>query len=447
MLSAYLRESVWDCLLMLAVSASLCALCLDGFFVAASLQHGPLPVVASAVCLVLLCGVGYTSASALWGGIGYAAAVLVVWVACAVATPPDMLLVDCEENLLIFSVVVTLVPTLVFLLSRSRIGSYVLFAACVFTAGMVQFFYGNGELVWSLLATLASLAMVMYRNFLVSAQRATSVRSLSFVAGFATSLTVVLAALGVAVGVWYGVLAPLDPPVADVKFVTEYRALETRAVKGVADEYQTPNLDLMNSQVNDGERTTGDLLLVDNGARVPANGRKPPEEADENESGESVGMDATSADNAFDVLNYLLEHNIALYAVLLVLVAVLAFFVVRRLMRSWRLGRVRSLSPSEQVSSLYVFIVGKFGALGMGIARGQTSFEHARAVEGSVERFDAESGVRFADLAAVYAGVAYGNETASQEQADWFARYYKSFWKAARAQLGNWRYFLKSFSL
>ena len=54
----------------------------------------------------------------------------------------------------------------------------------------------------------------------------------------------------------------------------------------------------------------------------------------------------------------------------------------------------------------------------------------------------------FASLTEDYTRLVFGSdEQISQERADDFAKYYKSFWKSCRTYLGSVKYFFKSFRL
>ena len=450
MKSLYLKSAIWDYLLVFAASIGMCYTLLNCFYVDPSLQYSPIPAVICAIVLLALFAVG-ANRKTLRIGIPLFAVVLVAsWIVGAALTPDGAFLVDNESNMMIFVMCTTLTPTGVFLLSRRLTGAALLFIGGSFIIALVQFLYEFFDLAWALVFVAAALAGIVYRNYQMSLRSSSSVRKIAFAPGFAVAAGTCAVAVGLGCAVFFGIIAPLNPPAAEVKLLTEYRALETLRVKGIADVYQVPNLDMTSSETNEDERTTDDIKESPNGREYPASGKD--EKEDESQDANTppgaslMGVNLDIPDETFELIAYILRISLAVLALLLV-VAAIAYFVGRRLYRKRRLEKLAGLPIAEQVEALYLFLVGRFEKLGIHVAPGQTLSDFAVANAATMEQFDSEAGVPFSALTSDYVAVAYGKQPLGEDAATRASKYYESFWKACRLKLGPVKYFFKSFRL
>lgn len=446
--SAYLKDSIWDFLLVALASVALSYTLLDSFYIDPALQYSPLAAVTSVVLVAVLFVIAFNRKSTKLGIIAYIV-LCIVLLGVGVATSGDSPLVDSESSHVYLALVLVLTPTLVFLLSRKRGLTAVLFIAGVAICAWIQFFYERYELAWDLLFVFSSLALIIYKNFQLSARTATSVRSVSFPAGFGVAAGSVLACGAVAALVWFAIIAPLNPGALQIKLITEYKALETVQVQGTSKTYEVPNMDMTSNRTNDDERTTDDMQISDDGRPTPANFKSNAQSNDDNKdsSGSFLGIDTDSLQKTFDFQNNTRQAVTALLLLLLIPIAIIAYFVGRRLWRRRRLNKIQQSAPSEQVEQLYRFLIGRLGKVGIAVPTGATASEFARNNESALEAYNREAGVSFTDLTDSFVRVSYGKGDASEEEAQGFASFYKCFWKAARKQLGAFRYFLRSFRL
>ena len=448
----YLRSALWDFVLTLGVTSSLCYTLLNCFYIAESLQYGPVPALVCAAVLVALFGISANRSVSRIGIPVFAIALVASWVAAAAVTPDGAYLVDSESNYLIFVMCTTVTAVVCFALSRRVPGAALLFIAGSFIVGIVQFLYDRGDVVWSVLFVASSLALIVFKNYQLSLRSSTGLKKVAFAPGFAVALCTALVAVGLGCGIWFGVLAPLNPPAAEIKLLTEYRALETVRIKGVADVYQVPNIDMTSDKTNDGERTTDDIKESADGRPYPATGEgesqeNEPEDSKTPPSSSFSGINMDSTNDMFDFLNYKQIKWTALIVSIMLIAAIVAYFVGRRVLRKRRLARVQQMPVSEQVKELYLFFVNRFERLGIRIAPGQTLGDYAVANAATMEQFDREAGASFASLTQDYIAAAYGNQELGEASSRKFADYYNAFWKACRRKLGAPRYLLKSFRL
>ena len=445
-LKLYMRMAIWDLLLACVTGMSLTYVVLDSFYINPAFQYSPLPGVISMVLIVALFLAARNRQTALVGGI-------IIGIACvggifaAIVCSPSAFMADTEETYFYAALVCVLVPLLSFGLTRSHVGCVLYFAIGAFICAWMQFFYEFYEIVWTLLFVICSLMLVVYKNYQQSARRATSVRTLSFSAGAIVALCAAGASVGIACIVWFGIIAPLDPEALEIKLIEEYRALETIEVVGTSDEEMTPNMELASELLTDRTRTTDDLLEDELGTEMPAP-EDDPEAGESQSSGMFSGLNIDSVIETFESITDV-EETYPWHLLLLILIplAIIAYFVGRRVYRTVRLRNIQKLSLEEQVQAIYLFIMKKLQHLGFRVPEGSTLREFADNNEESLREFREVSGVSFTQLTALYTTCVYGRQGVAQQGADSMALFYQGFWKAARKKLGNFAYFIKSFAL
>ncbi len=442
----YLRSMVWNFILTAVAAVSLTYVLLDGFYVDPSLQFSVIPAVIDLVCLVVLFLISRRRSTMLIGGVIYVVLLVAIWVVSAVMIPEGLIFVDFEGNYLIFTMVITLTATMCFLLTRRALGTAVLFIIGAFLLGLIQLFYERFNLVWTVLFVLSVLALLIYLNYQRSVRTALSVEKVSFAPGFAVSLITCLVAVGLAAGVWYGIIAPMDPEALDIKLITEYRALETVQVRGTSDVYQTPNIDMTSDDLNDGVRTTDDIKEDVSGDPWPARGNTTDEPEEQDNESSSMGLNLEDIQDVFDLQNNPQNWPLVLLLIL-VIAAIVLYFILRRVRRNRRLAKFRELGPDREYEETFLFLIDRFRRVGIAVPPGQTIREFGVSSETAMRHHNSESGVEFKDLAGCYSGMVYGNRRADEEHVSKIEKFYRSFWKACRKQLGNIRYFFKSFRL
>ena len=442
----YLKSALWEFILVFVAALSLCYTLLNGFYIDPALQYSPIPAVVVAVCLLALFFIGSNKRFMLPGGIIYAVVMVIAWIAGAASTGAEAILVDNEANYLIFVMVATLTATGCYLLSRGRTSAVILFIVSAFLIGLIQMFYGRFELVWTILLVLSTLALIIYKNYQMVLHDAQSVQKLSFVPGFAVAVCATVVAVGVGIGLWFGVIAPLNPGAVEIKLITEYRALETVEVRGTSDEYQIPNLDMTSDQTNDDARTTDDIKEAMDGERIPATGDADSDPNDGDSQGSFMGLNLDSLQDAFDMQSH--PNNWPLLLIfLLPILAIIAYFVLRRSWRVHRLNQMRALGPDGEFEQVFLFLIERFRRVGIRVPEGQTMLEFGVSSAGAMHWYNEESKENFADLCASYTTMAYGTRPVTDGDVSAIETFYTSFWKAARKQLGNVKYFFKSFRL
>lgn len=443
---AYVKYALWDAILVFAAAMSLNYIALDCFYVSPALQYGPVPALVALVCTLALFLIAKNRGTARIGSIVYAAVIVVVWVVSGVLTPGGQIFEDDESNYLIFTMVTTLVPTVCFLVSRKRAGAAVLFIGGVFIIAITELLYARFELAWTIVFLVAVLALVIFKNYQQCLANATTVRKATMLPGFCVALAAVVLAVGVGVGVWYGIIAPMDPGAVQIKLVTEYRSLETKQVIGTSNIFQEPNTDMTSNNTNDSVRTTDDIQEGEDGVKWPATGKE--EEPDDQDLQNTfLGINIDSLQDAFDFQQNPSVRPLMISILLLIVLAIVAYFVGRRAWRKRRLEKLRAQGAAAEYEGLFLFLIERFKRLGITVPKGQTVLEFGHHADNAVGVFNHEAGVAFSDLTADYSALVYGKRELDERSLKNIESYYLAFYKAAREYLGSVKYFFKSFRL
>lgn len=461
-LARYLKSIAGEFILLFASAASFACVIGNAFFLSSVPDRELLSALGTALLLAVLYLAAYQRKTMPVGIVAYIA-LLAVLIAVALANSTgENIYIDAEGNRLYLVACIAFAATASFLLTRSLPGSALWFLIVAFACSVVQAFYECNELALSLVAGAAALALAIYRNFSLGLVRADVVRKASRASGFAASLATVVCAAAAALALWFLVIAPADPQVAQIKLITEYRQLPVENIRGVADEQPQLDLDLTTDRDhlsdNDFRYTTDDLVRGESDVVISAQqlldqltvGGGVTDTGMGNDAARDGGLDKDSLEQTYDAQSY----SVVFPYIVLIIVAILVFaaaiaaaFLLRRRLRMRRLRRMLAGDPADQARALYQFVLSRFSRIGFAVAPGATLAEFARAQATRMAIFDAEAGASFVDLTATYEQLTFGSRVPTDDEIVPFVAYYLAFWKAARAYLGNFRYFFKSFRL
>ncbi len=458
----YLKSQVGEFALLLVAAASFSCVIENAFFLSSVPARIPLTFCACAVLLELLYLAAWRRRRMAVGVACYLAVLaLMVAVALALSTGED-LYADAEGNYLYLVLCIAFSATASFLLSRRVAAGVLWFLVVAFCCSVVQAFYERNDLVPSLAAAGAALALVIYRNFVTGLEGADVVRGASRAQGLAASLAVVAGAGAAALAVWFLVIAPLSPGVLEIKLITEYRQLPVDLVRGVAEEQPTLNLELTTDRdhlLDDEYRyTTDDLVRGESDVVISAQqvldqetlGGGTTDSGAGTDGAKDGGLDKDSLEEDFDAQSYSSVFPfivVVLAAIAALALLITALFLLRRRRRIARLRALLAAPAPDQARGIYQFLLSRFSRIGFQVPPGFTLSEFARAQAARMAIFDVAAGVSFADITRVYEEVTFGSRVPTDDDIVPFVAYYLAFWKASRAYLGNFKYFFKSFRL
>lgn len=437
----YLRASAFDFILCLVISIGLGYINCGAFFVDASLQNSPLALALScAIPLALLFATAYSRRTVLPGAAGTLAALVIAVIAAGAISGTANMFSDSADNPVVFIVVMFLCSALTFLLTRKRWMARALFLVAVLDMAFVEFMYKDGHWAALVAVLIAAGAMAVYRNYRANLRDASS-NTVSFTAAFGvgTAFSVLLAALACAL--FFGVIAPLNPPAQEIKIFTRYVNYEEVEMTGVGDT--SPTLDPNQSSGIDQNQTqdSKDDSDGDNEEETQANSK--PDNSPSEGSKEDQSDQGKSA--LQEMLNFLLANPPYLVlAILLLLLIIASPFVIKIWLRRRWFAKTCALPPAQCVERFFGFFMKRFAILKIRKRDDQTLDEFAQATKGSLASFCVnDQQVEFSDVAGIYSKAVYGHAQPTEDELDKVKSFYNGFYRAFAELSGKPRYCLR----
>ena len=389
-LSAYLKNRLIDCVLCIFMVLGLGLNVVQGFHVADEIAMNPLIVLAAtAPFLIALFFVGYNKRSLL---VGIPALIVGIVIYCAILaqfTPTPLFHEGYENNVLVF-VVLPPVALAVYLLSRTRNGLAALFVIGCLACGIIQFLYATNLIAPTMLfiITCATLYLIktsaspIAENSEDNSKRpmtsnssnadtdsipepTTSARNpylqnglqSALAKGTDTQLPRLIMGFGLAAascllgaGLFFLVIAPLNPPAHELKLITEYYSLEEVHVSGLLAFLHQRNDDLSSRNFDEESRYSDSLSENEQDANGDAHAND--DGTDEQKGAGSY--DALTVGDPLSLVRYLQEHWwIGVLVLVFLVVAWIMVVALVRLRRKRRLQRWSRLDPDQRCKAIF----------------------------------------------------------------------------------------------
>lgn len=466
-LGAYLAARKGELLLVLLCAWAVTAVCLNGFHMDALAQdygrtvRALLALPAVAVLLAALYVGAHRRQRIARAVVLFIVAAALVVVVCMALSTGAQPYADEEGNYLSLGLAAIVVTLLCFLLTRTLAGCLAWFAVSALICSMAQAFFAGEDTVLSLVAAVCALALVVYRNFSLSVRGAQLASKGAGAHAFAASLVPALLCAAAALAVWVLVIAPLSPGVLSIKLFTEYKQLPIEEYVGTAQEHPQLDYSMSSRTTVEGEPYTTDDLREDNASQERVDAASAlQQQVLANQGGQGTGASAgggskqdfstDSQDAVYNPISYDVEFPwaalwIGIVVALLVLCA--GCFLIRRWLRMRRLRRILAQPPAEQVKELYRFILGRLERIGFTQPSGSSLREFAASSARQMDTLTSVTRVPFTRMTEAYIAAVYSGQEPAEEEVVLMTAYYLRFWRAARAHLGNLKYFFASFRL
>lgn len=348
---------------------------------------------------------------------------------------------DTAVYIYVFAAVI--IPLIVFLLSRSRVGSAALFLLGILLGAVIDYL-GFDSKTWCAVAFAgAVVAMFLLRQYRRNALKGSTV-SPSFGRFLLTAAITVAVAAALAGGLFVGVISPLNPPTAKLNLVTSYNRWDILERVGIAQAYKLPDdllaeLDEDKLQNSNEEGETPDDLLTELEA---------PEENSRLENDRELEL-GNSSDNVKALTSVSYETNktilVIIIAALLVLTIVLAPILKRRL-RARQFRCISQMEPRAQTMELYRFYLKSFGKLGFARSPVQTELEYVGAFSDRLAPYT-QGAIGIEQLTDTYLEARYGGRETSDEARKSLYGLYPKLLENYRKLSGRLKYILKYFAL
>ncbi len=432
----YLKKSIADLVLCTCMTLALAQAVCSGFVLtgvlSGSVLAGHLLSAAQPFAQVLFS----RSRRTIWAGIAAAFVLAVIGLVCVRLNQPFR--DETANSAFIFVLVHIVTALLVWLLTRSRPGTIVLFLTGTILCAGAHFLQFPIP-VWSLfLFLLAVSASFLYRVHTVSLQKADIVSGSTGTYLRQTGI-VAVAVLLLASGVFFGVVQPLDPPTQELKLITVLKSMRQLDRLGVSSLEVVLDPELSSDEEPEDEETGSEENEEDSDS--PQGESETPERSPTDTLRESF---TSTVQQTWEAVRYDQHDFQWLWLLLLIPAAIAAAYIVRFERRKrWR-KRVRALPRESAVVNYYRYFLKRLSRLGLKRAANATLREYAAFNEVPLQPFEGEN-CRFAELTAIYESVLYGRHQVTEQEYAAYEAFFDRFYPGLKKELGPVRYWLKAF--
>lgn len=445
----YFKTSVWDFLFCMITSSTLSFMVCSGFYISTSLHYNyPLIIGCSTVLLLVLFLIAYNQRTAVFGSLALAVVAIAALVIGVSLQGGANIFVDDESNPTLFFVVVFTTALLVFLLSRRKGGTIVLAVGGILTGTLVEFLYDTFHLIPFLVFLVALAALFIYRNYSLKLKGTVTKKS-SFIMASLVATTICLVALGGSLGVFYGVIAPQEPGVRELKLITKYMAYEELHLRGINADMAITDPDLTTALLND----QTEAVQEDQGSDQS-------QEADQNTQdddslsqtlqnlGSMVQYSADGAGEFYQLITYSLPSWLWPMVIALLLALILGAVLLKRLFRRRWIRKVQTYPPKVQAQVLYHFYLDELRRMKIVKPPQASPYEFAASAVTKLVVFSNNTQqVGFIDLTRVFMKAAYSDLEIRDEELGAYRIFHADFYRNCIAYLGRFKYCFKFFRL
>ncbi|MGM9606061.1 MAG: DUF4129 domain-containing protein [Oscillospiraceae bacterium] len=432
----YLKNSIADFVLCTCITLALVPAVCSGFVLTDALSGSVIAVLLLSAVLTFLLVLLSRSRKATWLGIAAAFVLAVVGLVYINVYRPFT--DETANSAFIFVLVQVITAVLVWLLTRSRPGTVVLFLiGTILCAGahFLQFPIPAWCLFLFLLAVSASF---LYRVYTVSLQKADIISGSQKTYLRQTAIVAMIVML-LAGGVFFGVVRPLNPPTLELKLITVLKSMQQLDRLGVSSTEIVLDPNLESAEEPEDEEKGNEENEEESDSPQGVN------DIPQTSLTESIRENVTSAvQQTWAAVRYD-QHNFQwLWLLLLIPAAIAAAYLWRFEHRKrWR-KRVQALPRECAVVNYYRYFLKRLSRLGLKRSENATLREYAALNEVQLQPFEGED-CRFADLTATYESVLYGRHRVTDREYAAYEAFFDGFYPGLKKELGPVRYWLKAF--
>ena len=437
--------------LLCSILASSCAYVAGGgFYVSEAVQNDPLLAIALPFAMIGFLVLQQRGGRLRAFGLAAYAVIVIAIVGWAISSAPEgQVMADIEANPTIFVLVLVVSTALTFFLSRTTVGLVALIFFAVVDVFVIEFLYQNpAYTIPSCIAIVALVALVAFSRIRLVCFKG-SAKNLPHGAAFGSavgSIALAIVLVGVACAAFVFIIAPLNPPVAELEPFRTPIYYDLQKYQGIVDIDEVPNEDLQ-SQEQEGDKVSDKVGEEDSAPGADA----PPAESLGKTLSQFLGQTFSidSPRETYDPYSY--ERNVPwpLIIVLAVIVAIVVAIVAKRRLRARWLAKCSELPAGKQVVRIYEWLQKRLKIVGLGRYEVETPAEYLDRNQMPLDSFfgvegDAE---RFAELTAAFEDARYGHLVARGTDVSEFYELVRCFPKCASYYLGRPGYLKRYFRI
>lgn len=436
----YWKYYGWEALLALLMSFTAIITFAQGFYIPDSAADNILLALVFSVGVLLYCFSGnYNKRTMIVFSVLFVVIIAVLFLALHAGGKDIVDTKDSATSIYIYYIAALIIPTVVFLLSRTRLGLAVLFLAGIYLYALNAFLKFETK-PWCLIIFIhAAIVMYLMRQYrIMILKNNTSEPAFGQFAG-STAGTVVLAIM-LGTLLFFGLIRPLAPPVMDLKLIAKYLSYQILEMIGVTEQYQQPDQNSESNLNNDQQQETSEKEETD---------EKSNEETQAEEGDELERPDTGANEDKEALRSVSWEHSRLLLAILITL-AVVAAIVSAFLLKLWnrkkQMARLQLGDSRQQVIDTYRFCLEKFAKIGFPRPAQYTELEYADSCYDRLAPY-LKGSVDLDEMTDLFIDARYEGRDIPEEEAERFAGIYPAFLRNYRHLHGNFRYLLRFFTL
>ena len=447
-MARYIKYCIPDYILCLLMAVGISVNVYQGFYLPAALSVDFIrAAVVTAALLVFLFWAAYSNKTVIWGiiiGVVLAAAAIVFLYFAGI---PLTETADEEANGALWYMLTLAVALGVFLLARTPAGTLVLMAVGTIIEGLIKVMRYDFYL-WAMIVFVAAcLVTYVYKRYRKNIFRSDS-RKVAFFPMIGYSLAMVAISVGLATGIWFGILANYELPYLDIRLITQIMSIEVLEKMGISQKLEILDHDLYSSLINDED------IVYSN--QIGEEETTIPDEEERAENEDTSGDDSSETQQVenenlfYRTINYL-KHSLfdtvwgkilVIVLILLVVGAVVTLIAMRRRIW-WR--KMLKIPPRERAEYLYNWSLKRFTRLGIPGRGNRTPNEYADYISDRTG-FLTNEGADWQGVTDIMVKVCYANEIPDAENEITLEKFFTKFHKNCKKRLG-WRYLYKYFRL
>lgn len=444
----YWKGSIWELLLCTVMSGAMLLTFSQGFYIPDEVADSvPMAFGVSFAVLFVCYLLGYN----------YKTRIVLVFAALAAAAGLFALMrsrgIDIVDEpasdtaVYIYYFAALIIPFMAYLLAQGRIGVCVLFVLGIVLIGMIDYLNYEARAWCCVVFVLAGLALFCIRQYKASAKKGTAY-SPQFGKFTGSALCVGVVSLLLAGGVFLAVVRPLQPPTAQLEFITRFLNWDVLERLGATDNYLVLNEMLKAENDNLGDMQTDKQKQQEDSEGEDADGTenldvnegKSEEEAYGEKNGAEMGPAVMFERISYSIgLARILKTVFLIVAVVIVCVVWLMAYLRKRF---WK--KVEAMDACGRAVFLGRYYIRRFGRLGCKKAPCLTEREYAASQGPRVDLYT-DGTLSLRELMDIYSGARYGGCAPPPEQDAQMIAFYPAFKKNYRKQRGVFRYMVNFF--
>ncbi len=341
---------------------------------------------------------------------------------------------DAEANGRLWYLVVVLCAAVVYLLSRTRLTSWLLLiigSMCAAYFALLEY----TVYLWAALLFLFSMgAWICFVGYRKNVLNVSAMRT-AFAPMVGWSVGVSLLCLAVGALLWWGIVRPLEPPTQDMVLITDYLQLNRLEQLGLVNDEDIYDSSTLSNWINENYTRQTDELTesTETDTNLEADDV---EEEDHSEDPDEEEQPVTAPDGETHWITYDRENLTSMIILgillLLVLAALIVLFFRRR--QIWYRRKTKGMDDEAYILYFFPWYLTRFKRLKLPAPMGDSPEEYARRLETST-RFLDDTGVTWAEMTGIFSRLVYGGRGAQPGDREKFEQFYRGFYRCCRKHL------------